>query len=140
MTYASFNPLAIFVAAVLAFALGALWYSVLFGKLWMRLHGHDQKSEAEQAQIQRDAVRAYVVSAVSFVIMAGALTALADYIVLHTFAHALKLALLIFVGFVGPVGLIANMYDHRPLLAWLLDAGYQLLYLVIMSVVVVLWM
>ena len=133
MSLVSFNPLAIFVAAVLAFALGALWYGPLFGKAWRRLHGQEGKPQAELA-------KAYVVSFLSFLLMAASLAVLADYIVLATVAQALKLAVLVFGGFVGPVGLIANRYDHRPIAAWLIDAGYQLLYLVVMSLVVVLWL
>jgi cytochrome bd-type quinol oxidase subunit 2 len=140
MAYLSLNPLAVLVAAALAFGLGALWYSVLFGNLWMRLHGHATKSEAEQAAMKAAAPRAYAVSFVCFLVMACALTALADYIALHTVNHALKLAVLVFVGFVGPLGLVANMYSDRPLGAWVLDAGYQALYLVLMSLVVVLWL
>lgn len=133
MSLVSYNPIAIFVAAVLAFALGALWYGPLFGKAWLRLNGLDGKTQSELA-------KAYVVSFLSFLLMAASLAVLADYIVLATVPQAFKLALLVFGGFVAPVGLMANAFSGRPIGAWLLDAGYQLLYLVLMSLVVVLWL
>ncbi len=131
MSLVSFNPFAILVATVVAFALGAVWYGVLFADAWLRLNGVAQ---------QADAPRAYGVSFICYGIMASSLTVLADYVVLDTVTQAVKLALLIFGGFVGPVGLIANFYSDRPIGAWLLDGGYQLLYLVLMSIIVVLWM
>ena len=139
MTYATFNPLAIFVAAVLAFVLGGIYYGPLFGRTWERVNGYD-RSEAELQRVRAAAPKAYVVSFVSFLVMSAALTVLADYIVLSSPAQALKLAILAFVGFVAPVGWIATAYAGRPWRAWLLDAGYQLLYLLAMSLVVVLWM
>jgi len=36
------NFLAIILATVAQFVIGALWYSVLFGKLWGRIHGFDK--------------------------------------------------------------------------------------------------
>ncbi|MDA0333750.1 MAG: DUF1761 domain-containing protein [bacterium] len=131
MSLVSFNPFAILVATVAAFALGAVWYGVLFADAWLRLNGVAQ---------QADATRAYGVSFICYGIMASSLTVLADYMVLDTVTQAVKLALLIFGGCVGPVGLIANFYSDRPIGAWLLDGGYQLLYLLLMSIIVVLWM
>ncbi len=140
MSLVSFNPFAILVATVVAFALGAVWYGALFADAWLRLNGVAHKSAAEQEQMKADAPRAYGVSFICYGIMASSLTVLADYVVLDTVTQAVKLALLIFGGFVGPVGLIANFYSDRPIGAWLLDGGYQLLYLLLMSIIVVLWM
>lgn len=140
MTYASFNPFAILVSTVIAFALGALWYGFLFKDAWIRLNGYAGLSEAETAQMQADAPKAYAVSFVCYAVMASGLTVLADYMILTSLTQALKLGLLAFGGFVAPIGLIANFYSDRPIGAWLLDGVYQFLYILLMSVVVVLWM
>jgi hypothetical protein len=140
MSLVSFNPFAIFVATVVAFGLGALWYGVLFSDAWLRLNGHAGKSPAELEQLQADAPKAYAVSFLCYAIMASSLAVLADYIVLETVPQAVKLALLIFGGFVGPLGLVANFYSDRPIGAWLLDGAYQLVYLLMMSIIVVLWL
>jgi Protein of unknown function (DUF1761) len=39
MNLHTLNPWAILVAAASAFALGGVWYTVLFGKAWMRANG-----------------------------------------------------------------------------------------------------
>jgi len=139
MAYFEPNYWAIIAAAALAFVLDALWYSVLFGRLWVRLHGYGGHTAEELAAAHERARTAHVVSLVGYLFVAAALSLLADYIVLTSVEQALKLALLAFFGFVGPVGVIGSMYADRPVGAWLIDAGYQLLYLVVMSLVVVLW-
>ena len=140
MTYASFNPFAIFVAAVVAFGLGYLWYVPLFGDTWARLSGHAGKSAAELEALQAGAPKAYAITFAAQLVMAAALTVLSDYFALFTVVQALKLAVLVFFGFVGPVGLIATAHTGRPWMAWGIDAGYQLLYLVLMSLIIVLWL
>lgn len=139
MTFFEPNFWAILIAAVVTFIIGALWYTVLFGKVWMRLHGYADNTAEQMAQMQRHARQAYVVSFLAYLAMAAALSLLADYVILVSAAQAIKLALLVFVGFVGPVGLIANRYSDKPLAAWLIDAGYQLLYFIVMSLIVTLW-
>ena len=140
MAYATFNPVAIFVAAVVAFGLGYLWYVPLFGGTWPRLSGQAGKSAAELEALQAGAARAYAITFAAQIVMAAALTVLADYFALFTAVQALKLAALVFFGFVGPVGLIATAHAGRPWMAWGIDAGYQLLYLVLMSLIIVLWL
>ena len=44
------NWLAVFVAAIVMFVLGGLWYSpVLFGKKWLSLQGKTEEQERAQA-------------------------------------------------------------------------------------------
>lgn len=140
MSLVSFNPLAILVATVIAFALGAVWYGVLFADTWQRLNGYGDMSEADLDKMKADAPKAYAVSFLCNAVMACALTVLADYMGLFTVAQAVKLGLLVFGGFLAPVGLIGNMYSDRPVGAWLLDGAYQFIYILLMSIVVVIWL
>ena len=114
MSLVMFNPLAILVSTLVAFGLGALWYGVLFNNAWIRLNSYRGKS-AELEQMKAGAPKAYVVSFLCNGVMAASLVVLADYIVLDTIPQALKLGLLVFGGFVGPIGLIANFYSDRPI-------------------------
>jgi hypothetical protein len=45
------NYTAIILATVLQFIVGALWYSLLFGKLWGRIHGFDKLPKAVQQKM-----------------------------------------------------------------------------------------
>lgn len=47
------NYLAVFVATVLQFICGWVWYMALFGKTWGAMHGYDQLSPEEQEKAQK---------------------------------------------------------------------------------------
>src|SRR5439155_1112369 len=72
MPTANVNILAVIVAAVATFVLGAVWYSpVLFAKQWMQAHGYTP--EQLEAMKRRGVARAYAVSALCYLVMAYAL-------------------------------------------------------------------
>lgn len=139
MHYYDPNPWAILVAAAATFALGSLWYVALFGEAWRHLHGYVDLSPERLDQLQRSARKAHPVAFAGYLATAAGLSLMADYFILQSAAQALKMAALVFVCFLGPVGLAASMYSGKPLAAWLIDAVYQLLYLIIMSLIVTLW-
>ena len=132
------NALAVLVAAILSLVLGALWYSpVLFGKQWMAAQGHTPEM-LDQFRKQRMA-RAYAVSFVCYLVMAYVLALLATYTGAITFAQGLWLGFLLWIGFAAPIGLTAHMFSGKPFAAWVIDAGYQFVYLLIIGVLLTLW-
>jgi Protein of unknown function (DUF1761) len=48
--------LAIVVATIVQFIIGAIWYTPLFGKLWGRIHGFDHLTPEEQNKLQKGMV------------------------------------------------------------------------------------
>jgi hypothetical protein len=47
------NYIAILIATVAQFAIGAVWYSFLFGKLWGKMHGfHELPKEVQQKMMK----------------------------------------------------------------------------------------
>src|SRR2546428_11141128 len=78
MPAANVNVLAVIVAALATFVLGAVWYSpVLFAKQWMQAHGYTP--EQLEAMKRRGGARAYARSAPCYPVMAGAPAPLAPY-------------------------------------------------------------
>src|SRR2546430_4650744 len=78
MPTANVNILAVLVAALATFVLGAVWYSpVLFAKQWMQAHGYTP--EQLEAMKRRGVAPAYAVSALCYLVMAYALALLASY-------------------------------------------------------------
>ena len=131
------NLLAVLVAAVVAFGLGALWYSpVLFARQWVRANGYENMSREE---MQRGAGKAYGVSFVAFLVMALALAIVIGRIGITYWLGGLKAGVLAWLGFVATTGLMANMYSRRPFAAWYIDAGYQLIYLALMGAIIGGW-
>ena len=131
------NFLAVIVSAAVAFGLGAIWYSpLLFAKQWMEFNGYGpDKVKAMQA----NAKKAYGISFVCQLAVAFTLASLITITHMASLLAGVKLALLCWLGFAVTLGLMANVYSDRPLKAFLLDAGYQLLYFVVMGVILVSW-
>jgi len=133
----SWHVLPIVVAAVAAFALGAVWYSpMLFGKAWVAANGlTSERIEAMRAS----APRAYTVSFLCDIVMAGALCVLLHRIGIVSWLTGAKLGGLVGLGFAATIGLTANMYSDRRLSAWAIDAAYQVAYLILMGSILAAW-
>jgi hypothetical protein len=83
--------------------------------------------------------RAYGVSFVCYVVMAIAMAILIKRMDVFYVRGGVKLGALIGVGFAATVGLTANMFSEKPLATWLIDAGYQIVYLMVMGAILVAW-
>lgn len=137
MAHLHVNFLAVLVAALVTFALGALWYSpFLFARQWMKAHGLTQ---AKLKAMRKDAAKAYGVSLGCYLVMAFALAVLLNITHITAFAAGIKLGILCWVGFAATVGLTGHMFSGKPIAAWLIDTGYQLIYLALMAGILTAW-
>jgi len=131
------NYLAILVAAVVAFLIGGLWYSpLLFAKQWMAAHAHTPEDVVE---LKADAPRAYAISFVGFLIMAAILQMLLNHLDAHNWQHGALWGAHIWLGFAFTIGLMANVYSGKKFSVFVIDAGYQLVYLVVMGAILGQW-
>ncbi len=131
------NYLAVIVAALVTFAIGALWYSpMLFGNHWMKAQGWD---ESEAVRLKQSAGPAYGVSLVCYLVMAVALSLLIARLGLGSVESAVKLGLLVGLGFFATVGLTAHMFSERRFSLYLIDTGYQVIYVLVMTFILTLW-
>lgn len=55
------NYLAVFVATIVQFIIGAIWYGPVFSKLWGKIHGFDKLSKEEQEVLMKGVGGLYVV-------------------------------------------------------------------------------
>ena len=130
------NYLAVGVAALATVFIGAVWYSLLFSKLWMKAHGY---SKEDLEQMRKTMGRAYIVSLFCYVVMALVLAVLVSWTGVSTVMQGALLGFLVWIGFLATLGLTANMFSEKPLSTYLLDAGYQLVYAVVMGVILAVW-
>ena len=137
MGYLNINIFAVIVAAALAFGLGALWYSqFLFGRQWVAAHGHTpEKLEA----MKKGMGKAYAVTFACQLLMAVAFAVLLRITHISAVLAGVKLAVLLWIGFVASVGLSSHVFSGKHIKAYLLDAGYQLVYMVVMGLVLTVW-
>ena len=135
--YLHINFLAVIVAAVVTFGIGALWYSpLLFGKQWMEFNA----VSAEKAEAMRkNALKMYGITFVGYLMMAAMFAILLRMTHIDRLVGGAKLGFLLWLGFVATVGLTGSLYGGRSMKAYALDAGYQLVFLVVMGVLLMVW-
>jgi hypothetical protein len=127
----------ILVAALVAFLIGALWYSpVLFAKAWVRTNGYTPE---RLAAMRANAGRAYAGSFVAFVVMASVLGLLLRHLGADSTADGAAWGFHAWLGFALPIGFTANLYSDKPAAAFLIDAGYQLVYMTVMGAILGAW-
>ena len=128
---------AIIGAAVIAWFLGALWYSpALFAKVWVRAHGYTPE---KLAAMRATAGKAYAGSFVAFVLIAFVLHLFLTQLGATTPGQGAAWGFHAWVGFALPIGFIANLYSDKPIATFLIDAGYQLVYLTAMGATLGQW-
>ena len=136
MGFADVNFLAVGVATVLAFALGALWYSpLLFAKPWTAGHGY---SPDQVKEMQAGMGLTYAISFLCWLVMATALALVAPHFG-EGVGAMIHMGVLLWLGFSATVGLTNNRFSGTPFSVWVIDSGYQVGSIVIMAVVLGLW-
>lgn len=138
MPTADVNILAVFVAAMATFMLGAVWYSqALFGRQWVEAHGYTPEKLEEMKK--RGVLKAYAVSMACYVVMAYVMSLLVAYTNATGPAQGLWLGFVCWLGFAATIGLTAHMFSEKRFAAYVLDAGYQLAYLLWMGLLLSVW-
>jgi hypothetical protein len=119
MDFSDISWLGVVLAAVAFFAVGALWYGVLFSRQWMRLTGVTE-SQARQSNLP-------LIYGVSAVLGLVAAIGLAAIIGAASAGSGLAIGLGVGALVVAPVLAVQVLYDRRPLTLWALNAGYYVL-------------
>ncbi len=121
-------------AAVVTFLIGMIWYSpILFAKPWVALNGYTPDKLAE---LKRAAPRAYGVSFVAYLVLGIGVGALVRG---DPVLDGAWTGILIWAFLITPVGVTALVFSEKRLGAWLIDAGYQLVYLAAMGAILSRW-
>jgi uncharacterized protein DUF1761 len=118
-------------AAVLAaWAVAGLWYSpLLFIRPWAEMSGVDG------AKFAAGLPRAIAVDLASFAVMALILDQVLQAWGVRTIVASVVGAFLLWLGFVAVTLLHSVTYEHRPLRYYAINAGYRLVSMTAMAVV-----
>ena len=131
------NWLAVVVAAIAFFALGAVWYATpVFGKLWASAMGWDPPADYKPSPA------GYIVPAITCFVSTVAIALLAVATKTDTVSEAIVLALVGGAGLAGAAIMVTGFFDPmkpKPVTHALINAGYQVVGLLIVSVIVALW-
>ena len=135
--FAKINWLAVLVVAVANFFVGAIWYTVLFGKLWIQLNGYSEQ-QVKEMQAKMSPVRFF-----GGMVLSQLILALATAVVLTGFADLnLQTALVVGLAFwlvSAAISMTNHLASDKPDALYLLNVSCHLVYLVVASVVLGLW-
>lgn len=130
------NWLAIAVAAVAYFAVGGLWYSVLFGKLWIKSTGIDMN----RPDAKKGAGGIMFMTFILEFIICIALAMIASRMMLTGgVISGIKLGLLTGTCFCAITIFISYLYQMKPKTLSMIDGGYHIVGNVVASVIICIW-
>lgn len=112
------NYLAVFVAALLSFVVGGLWYGPLFGKAWMNEMGFTEES-LKNANMGKIYGTSFVLALVISFNLAAFLGDKADL------AWGLTAGALAGIGWVAASIGITYLFGRKTMKLFFIDAGYQ---------------
>ena len=128
------NYLAVIVAAIAYWLLGAIWYGVVFGEAWMAL----EHMTPEQAR-SMNPVLPYVITLALNVLIAYALAQICIWRNANTLGRGASVGVLLWVGFVGPVTFTTYMYEMRPKELYAINQFFPLAGFVLMGAILGGW-
>ncbi len=140
------NYWAVLVAAAAQFVLGALWYGPLFGRSWTAMLGWTKESMdamMREPGAKRMMARSYVITAIGALLMsyvlAHALIFAGTYLDTFGVSAGLMAGFWNWLGFVAPATIGAVLWEQKPWKWWFLNAGYYLVGLLMMGVILAMW-
>jgi hypothetical protein len=139
MILSHLNYLAVLVSTLAYFAVGALWFSVLFGKPWMQGHGIVMPDDATaKAQMQKEMP---MMMAKTFLLCFVATVGLAYLeVACCSFNWMAGAKIGILAGlFVSVAMAQSHMYTRKTFKLVLIDAGYHVVGLLIAGIILSVW-
>ena len=134
--FSQINWLAVLVATIAYFMLGALWYSkTLFGSKWAAAVGIDMNDPDKGKGMGKMMAGTFLLIIVTCI----GIALLVNRIDLFTFASGLKLGLITGICFATTAVSISFIYESRPAVLYFIDCGYHLAGHLIAAIILVLW-
>jgi hypothetical protein len=128
--------IAVIISAILGMMIGAFWYSSYgFGKIWLKLMGWGEIGEEEWKKKQSEATPAYILSFIGLLIEAYAFSIIIIALQLTSISENLKLALLVWVGFIAFSTITEYAFAQKSKILWGINYGYQLVNLLLFAIV-----
>lgn len=134
MHHLHFNHLALIVAAIILWLLGALWYSpVLFAKPWIAIIG--RKSGEKPKGLAAGMIGSFI----GDLLLAFVLAHIIGWSGADTFAWGAFVGFIVWLGFVvGPL-YPQSVYEGRPFTYFAINAGYWFVGLVGIGGILAVW-
>lgn len=130
------NWLAVLVATLAYFILGAIWYSkALFGMKWAKLVGLNMNSEEKGKGLGGMLLASFLLTLITCI----ALAILVNRMDLFVLQSGISLGALTGICFATTAIAISFIYESRPLGIYFIDCGYHVVGHIVAAVILVLW-
>lgn len=131
------NYLAVLVAGLASWLVGALWYGVLFTNKWIELMGWDQQKVAQMQQ--QSSAKPMVISLVAALVTACILALIFARAGVNNWLDGLKMAGYIWLGFVAFIGIDTVIFEERKYGLYQINSTYHLVCLLIAGAILGAW-
>ena len=135
------NYLAVVGGMAVMMVLGYVWYGPLFGKKWARLMGWSV--EEMQSRMQKEMAKSYGIMALGAfllsLVMSHSLIFAATYLGESGISAGLQTGFWNWLGFVVPVSIGTVLWDGKPWMLWFINAGYWLVGMCLVGILLALW-
>ncbi|PIR84026.1 DUF1761 domain-containing protein [Candidatus Kaiserbacteria bacterium CG10_big_fil_rev_8_21_14_0_10_51_14] len=136
------NYLAVIVSTIVMMGLGALWYGPFFGKQWQKLMGFTE--ESMKTAKAKGMAKSYGLMAVGALIMSfvlsHSLVFATTYLGTSGIAAGIQAGFWNWLGFIVPVSMGSVIWEGKPWKLWFINAGYYLVGLILIGILLALWM
>jgi hypothetical protein len=133
------NFWAVVVAAVSNMVVGFLWYGPLFSKPWAKEMGFNLEDKERMAAMQKEAQTAYPQMLIGAVLMAYVFAHVLQAFDSNSVGMAIEGAIYTWLGFIVPVKYGDKLWGGKSLKLFFIDAGYYLVALAIMAIILQVW-
>ncbi len=133
MSVVTVNWLAVIVAAVVKFGIGAVWFTALFGKRWRELQG------VPEGASMNGLAPAMIVQIVGDLIMAYILARFIGHYGGYSLGSGVLIGFMAWLGFVATIMAGQIFYERKKPELVAIGAGYQLVGIVVMGAILGVW-
>lgn len=136
-TWPELNLVAVIAAGLAAFFLGAVWYTALFGQLWIRLNGYTPEQIAAM-QKARPPIVFFGSMLLAYWLMATLMGFLCVWSKANHWLDGVIIGLIVW-GIVQAIAVTTYISSTKRIEVYMLDGAYQLCFLVLTGIILSAW-
>lgn len=140
--YPPINWLAVLVAGIVIFVLGALWYSpALFAKRWTALQGRTEeqmRADAAKANMPVMLASAFLCGLIIALVMAMIMAHVGDRMELNV-GHGAIVGFSCWLGFAATTSYATTLFSMKSRQLWFIDTMYNLVSFVLAGIILAVW-
>ena len=129
--------LSVIVSAIVGMVIGSLWYSVLFGKLWMQLSGITPKQMTEAKK--KSMGKSYALCFVGLLLMSYVLGMFIQIVKASTLPGGAMIGFWLWLGFIATTQLNSVLWENKSWKLYWLSALHYLVMLLVMGAILAAW-